>query len=130
MVRIFSKKTFGLGDGARKDGTVDIFRTVVNGFQDVPDQYTKCKIFEMAVASGDITIIDDKSKQDEVARKAMAEKPAEVVIDEHKAFEDEVKAMNKQQVLAKAQEMGVFLTGNEKVAEIKRKVIAASQMEE
>ena len=130
MVRIFSKKTFGLGDGARKDGTVDIFRTVVNGFQDVPERYTNCKIFELAVKAGDITIIEDKSRQEEIARKAMAEQPVEVEIDEGKAFEDEIKAMTKDEVIAKAQEMGVFLTGNEKVAEIKRKVIAASKMED
>lgn len=130
MVRIFSKKTFGLGPGAQKDGTVDILRTVVNGFMDVPEKYTQCKIWDMAVASGDITIIEDKSMQDKVAKEALAKK-AEVVAepDAREEFAAKVKAMKKEEAIKQAEELNVVLTGDEKIADIKKKIMAAYDME-
>lgn len=125
MVRIFSKKAFGLGPGAQKDGTVDMIVTVVNGFMDIPEKYTHCRMFELAVQEGSITVIENKQHQQQV--EANAHKTP--VVEEHEDFAEEVKGMKKTEVIAKAKELGVMFDETEKLSDIRRKVVEAYKMQ-
>ena len=60
-MRIYSKKAYALGPGAKPHSdTIEQIVTVPNAFQDIPDEYANDTMFKMALKSGNITIIERK----------------------------------------------------------------------
>lgn len=53
-IKIYSKKAFAFGEGANRNGEVDMFVTVPNAFQEMPEKYTTDPTYRLAVVCGDV----------------------------------------------------------------------------
>ena len=53
-IKIYSKKAFAFGEGANRSGEIDMFVTVPNSFQEMPEKYTVDPTYKLAVVCGDV----------------------------------------------------------------------------
>lgn len=99
-MRIFAKKSFMLRSGDDKR------RTVPQIIQDIPDKFSKCPMFKAAVEAGDIEVLNTASAQ--------------------KKAENGEGGTEKEQLLARAAELGQDVKKNTPIAKL-REIIAEAE---
>lgn len=126
-VRILSKKAFAFGPGASRDGkTVDQFVTVPGAIQEIPKQYTKEKLFQLAVKEGSVVLMEGK-----VQIGTPTFRDVEPVVEE-KSPEEELKemlkGMSKAEVKDLAKKYGAEFDEESKLSENKKRVLEAYKL--
>jgi hypothetical protein len=132
-MRIFAKQTFALGQGLIKNtDKIEYIYTIPLSFMDVPDSVSEDATFKLAVKAGLIMVVDSAAVKQEIEKKVQDnsfddgepdEEPSEI-----DALISELKAMSKEEALAKATELNVSLTGDEKAKDIKKKILNQVKM--
>lgn len=133
-IRIYSKKAFAIGPGAQQGNPeIELFVTVPNAFQDMPDKYMNDPTFKLACSVGDITVIN---KVAQVASAAVVNtdfdeedepkaKDNEKLISE---FYEKVKAMNAEEVKKLCEEYNAEFNGDDKLKENKKRLMEAYKL--
>lgn len=133
-IRIYSKKAFAIGPGAQRGNPeIELFNTVPNSFQDMPEAYKDDPTFKLAVSVGDITIVNstpvignsgapviDTSKFDD-----------EPIVDKDKLIEEfyeKVKAMNSEEVYEQCTKYNAEFIKDEKLKENKKRLMEAYKL--
>lgn len=148
-MRIFSKKAYALGPGARPHSdTIDQIVTVPMAFMDIPDEYANDTMFKMALKSGNITIIDAKPsvpvdyKEEPKVEEVVEEAPKEPdpVVDEYdppedteeeaevdpsEEFKNKLNLAKKEEVKKLAEEYGAEFIEGDRLKENKKRVYEA-----
>lgn len=118
-MQIFAKGSFSFGPGLKKDGTTEKFVTVPNVFMDMPDKFANDPLFQDCVKYGLVRATGFESNAIETDFSDVDPKQAEL---EEKFAQ--LKAMDIDQLVSKAEELEIHLTGNEKAKEIRRMIFA------
>lgn len=133
-IRIYSKKAFAIGPGAQQGNPeIELFVTVPNAFQDMPEKYMNDPTFKLACSVGDITVIN---KVAQVASAAVVNtdfdeedepkaKDNEKLISE---FYEKVKAMNAEEVKKLCEEYNAEFNGDDKLKENKKRLMEAYKL--
>ncbi len=130
-MKIFSKKAFAIGEGAKRNSDIiDLFVTVPLSFQEMPDKYADDPTFKLAVAAGEITIVNgNEEKVKAIENGEFADVPEEVpVMSETEAFYEELKGMNREETLTLAEKYNVTFNNNDKLGQIKKRVFEAYKL--
>lgn len=129
-IRIFSKRAFAIGPGASRDGSVDIFITVPNAIQDMPDKYENDKTFRHAVECGDIQIMNAPVAvaSASVADKTFDDSENESSADPVEEFYESLKIKNKEEVKKLAEEYGAEYIETDKLSQNKKRVFEAYKL--
>ena len=128
-MRILSKKTFALGEGARRDGVfVPQFITVRGAIQELDDSYAKDRTFQMAVRAGDIVIMNpdvstDKQIEEAVVNKASEKEPSKLDL-----YKEKIKLMDANEVEEAAKEYGAVFNKDDKLRENKKRLLEAYKL--
>lgn len=135
MIRIYSKKSFAIGPGASRGGTVDKqFITVPQAIQEMPEGLAKDPTFKLAVKAGDIIVMTK-----EVVSPAVANSVPDDVLDEIdktnseetgldakvKEFYNTLKTKNHAEVKELAEEYGAEFVESDKLSMNKKRVLEA-----
>lgn len=126
-MRIFSKKSFALGEGVTKSNPDGVSIVTVPGtFQTVPDYLVNDPMFKAAKAEGSILVVNDKN--DEAKAEATASEGAvkdlNVKSDAEKFYE-ELKGKDREQTLEIAEQYGVKVAADTKLSKIKQMIMTA-----
>ena len=130
-MRILSKKTFALGEGARRDGKfVPQLITVRGAIQEIDESYKDDATFKMAVAGGEIIIMNEDistDKQLEILErkpeKAKEKEPTKLDL-----FKEKVKLMDASEVEEAAKEYGATFDKDAKLRENKKRLVEAYKL--
>ena len=126
-MRIFSKKSFALGEGVTKNNPDGVSIVTVPGtFQTIPDYLVNDPMFKAAKAEGSILVVNDKN--DEAKAEATASEGAvkdlNVKSDAEKFYE-ELKAKDRDQTLEIAEQYGIKVAADIKLGKIKQMIMSA-----
>ena len=126
-MRIFSKKSFALGEGVTKNNPDGVSIVTVPGtFQTIPDYLVNDPMFKAAKAEGSILVVNDKN--DEAKAEATASdgavKDLNVKSDAEKFYE-ELKAKDRDQTLEIAEQYGIKVAADIKLGKIKQMIMSA-----
>lgn len=126
-MRIFSKKSFALGEGVTKNNPDGVSIVTVPGtFQTIPDYLINDPMFKAAKAEGSILVVNDKN--DEAKAEATASEGAvkdlNVKSDAEKFYE-ELKGKDRDQTLEIAEQYGVKVAADTKLGKIKQMIMTA-----
>lgn len=126
-MRIFSKKSFALGEGVTKNNPDGVSIVTVPGtFQTIPDYLVSDPMFKAAKAEGSILVVNDKN--DEAKAEATASEGAvkdlNVKSDAEKFYE-ELKAKDRDQTLEIAEQYGIKVAADTKLGKIKQMIMSA-----
>ena len=126
-MRIFSKKSFALGEGVTKNNPDGVSIVTVPGtFQTIPDYLVSDPMFKAAKAEGSILVVNDKN--DEAKAEATASegvvKDLNVKSDAEKFYE-ELKAKDRDQTLEIAEQYGIKVAADTKLGKIKQMIMSA-----
>ena len=129
-VRILSKKAFAFGPGASRDGKkVDQFITVPGAIQEMPEEYTHDRLFDLAVKEGSVVIMNANVQVNApVIKDVEPEKPEETEEDAIAKFKEELKASNKAAVRELAEKYGAEFDEKAKLGENKKRVLEAYKL--
>ena len=135
-IRIWSKKAFAIGPGARK-GTdvIENFITVPNTFQDMPDKYSSDKTFIAAVNAHEIEVINVP-----VSAPVSSVAPVESVQDETEdgftdetvdpvaEYKEKIKVMNRDEVKEEAEKYGAEFINEDSLKMNKKRLFEAYKL--
>ena len=126
-MRIFSKKSFALGEGVTKNNPDGVSIVTVPGtFQTIPDYLVNDPMFKAAKVEGSILVVNDKN--DEAKAEATANegnvKDLNVKSDAEKFYE-ELKAKDRDQTLEIAEQYGIKVAADTKLSKIKQMIMSA-----
>ena len=126
-MRIFSKKSFALGEGVTKNNPDGVSIVTVPGtFQTIPDYLVSDPMFKAAKAEGSILVVNDKN--DEAKAEATASEGAvkdlNVKSDAEKFYE-ELKGKDRDQTLEIAEQYGIKVAADTKLGKIKQMIMTA-----
>ena len=127
-IRIFSKQAFAIGPGAsRDDASVDLFVTVPNSIQDMPEKYSNDRTFLHAVECGEIQIMNAATS---ISAATSVEKTFDDSIEENKVdpveeFYETLKTKNKEETKELAEKYGAQFIESDKLSLNKKRVFEA-----
>ena len=126
-MRIYSKKAFALGPGAKPHSDViEQIVTVPGAFQDIPDEYANDNMFKLALKAGDITVIDVKpSVPVDFVEQTSEHEEKEVDKDPYHEFKEKLTLANSDEVKKLAEEYGAKFVEDDKLKENKKRVYEA-----
>lgn len=138
-MRIFAKKAYALGPGAKPHSTeIDQIVTVPMAFMDIPDEYVNDTMFKMAVKSGNITVIESKPiipvdykeetehVEEEIAEEEETEHAEESHdVDPFEEFKNTLNLAKKDEVIKLAEEYGAEFIESDRLKENKKRVYEA-----
>ena len=130
-MKIFSKKAFAIGEGAKRNSDIiDLFTTVPLSFQEMPDKYADDPTFKLAVASGDITVVNgNEEKVKAIENGEFKDEPEEApVMSEIEAFYEELKGMNREDTMKLAEKYDVVINNGDKLGQIKKRIFEAYKL--
>lgn len=130
-MKIFSKKAFAIGEGAKRNSDIiDLFVTVPLSFQEMPDKYKDDPTFNLAVASGDITIVNgNEEKVKAIENGEFKDEPEEApVMSEVEAFYEDLKAMNREDTMKLVEKYNVMVNNGDKLGQIKKRIFEAYKL--
>ena len=130
-MKIFSKKAFAIGEGAKRNSDIiDLFVTVPLSFQEMPDKYKDDPTFKLAVSSGDITIVNgNEEKVKAIENGEFKDEPEEApVMSEVEAFYEELKAMNREDTMKLVEKYNVVANNGDKLGQIKKRIFEAYKL--
>lgn len=130
-MKIFSKKAFAIGEGAKRNSDIiDLFVTVPLSFQEMPDKYKDDPTFKLAVSSGDITIVNgNEEKVKAIESGEFKDEPEEApVMSEVEAFYEELKAMNREDTMKLVEKYNVVTNNGDKLGQIKKRIFEAYKL--
>lgn len=126
-MRIFSKKSFALGDGVTKNNPDGVSIVTVPGtFQTIPDYLVNDPMFKAAKAEGSILVVNDKN--DEAKAEATASEGAVKDLNtksDAEKFYEELKGKDRDQTLEIAEQYGVKVAADTKLSKIKQMIMTA-----
>ena len=126
-MRIFSKKSFALGEGVTKnnpDGGSIV--TVPGTFQTIPDYLVNDPMFKAAKAEGSILVVNDKN--DEAKAEATASEGAVKDLNaksDAEKFYEELTSKDREQTLEIAEQYGIKVAADTKLGKIKQMIMSA-----
>lgn len=130
-MKIFSKKAFAIGEGAKRNSDIiDLFVTVPLSFQEMPDKYKDDPTFKLAVSSGDITIVNgNEEKVKAIENGEFKDEPEEApVMSEVEAFYEELKGMNRDDTMKLVEKYNVVVNDGDKLGQIKKRIFEAYKL--
>lgn len=128
-MRILSKKSFALGEGARRDGVfVPQFITVRGAIQELDESYAKDRTFQMAVNAGDIVVMNSDISTDKQIEEATSKKVAEKEPTKLELFKEKIKLMDVNEVEEAAKEYGAVFNKDDKLRENKKRLLEAYKL--
>lgn len=130
-MKIFSKKAFAIGEGAKRNSDIiDLFVTVPLSFQEMPDKYKDDPTFKLAVSSGDITIVNgNEEKVKAIENGEFKDEPEEApVMSEVEAFYEELKGMNREDTMKFVEKYNVVVNDGDKLGQIKKRIFEAYKL--
>lgn len=126
-MRIFSKKSFALGDGVTKNNPDGVSIVTVPGtFQTIPDYLVNDTMFKAAKAEGSILVVNDKN--DEAKAEATASEGAVKDLNaksDAEKFYEELKGKDREQTLEIAEQYGIKVAADTKLGKIKQMIMTA-----
>ncbi len=130
-MKIFSKKAFAIGEGAKRNSDIiDLFTTVPLSFQEMPDKYADDPTFKLAIAAGDITVVNgNEEKVKAIENGEFKDEPEEApVMSEIEAFYEELKGMNRGDTMKLAEKYDVAINNGDKLGQIKKRIFEAYKL--
>lgn len=126
-MRIFSKKSFALGEGVTKNNPDGVSIVTVPGtFQTIPDYLANDPMFKAAKAEGSILVVNDKN--DEAKAEATASEGAVKDLNaksDAEKFYEELKGKDREQTLEIAEQYGIKVAADTKLGKIKQMIMTA-----
>lgn len=126
-MRIFSKKSFALGEGVTKNNPDGVSIVTVPGtFQTIPDYLVNDPMFKAAKAEGSILVVNDKN--DEAKAEATASEGAVKDLNaksDAEKFYEELKGKDREQTLEIAEQYGIKVAADTKLGKIKQMIMTA-----
>ena len=126
-IRIFSKQAFAIGPGASRDGSVELFVTVPNAIQDMPEKYSTDRTFLHAVECGEIQIMNaaPSASVTPISEKNFDDSVEENKVDPVEEFYEDLKTKNKEETKELAEKYGAQFIESDKLSLNKKRVFEA-----
>ena len=131
-MRILSKKSFALGQGANPiTGTVEEFVTVRGAIQEIPDNLANDRMFKMAVSAGDIVVMSapiQVSTPIVEKKEETKEEEKEIEFDPITNFKEKLKTMSKENAKLEAEKYGAEWIEDDQLKNNKKRIFEAFKL--